>query len=171
MRFAKLYEDAIAPTRKHSTDAGIDFYAYGDYIIEPNSYKTIKTGITVEIPNRTFGLLKPKGRSNYLIGAGVVDEGYQGEILVKVFNPTLARLVFRNGVPVAQMVIIPIHTASPYEVSLEEIHQEKTERSATGGIVSQTEFEFVDDDFDVYRWTYPDEYQKFLWEAYEKGEI
>ena len=43
--------------------------------------------MTVEIPAGYVGLVKPKGRNDHLLGAGVVDAGYQGEILVKVVNP------------------------------------------------------------------------------------
>ena len=30
--------------------------------------------------------IRPKGRNNHLVGSGIVDAGYQGEILVKVVN-------------------------------------------------------------------------------------
>lgn len=137
MRFARIYDDAVSPTRKHSTDAGIDFYAHGDYVLHPVSYKIINTGVTVEIPDGYFGLLKPKGRNNHLVGAGVIDQDYQGEVMVKLFNPTSERYTVRHGQPIAQLIILPCVFVGLSEVPLEEIHQEETERGTSGGIHGQ----------------------------------
>lgn len=136
IKIAKTDETAQLPFRKNKKDAGLDFYSLRDYIIEPHEFKVVDTGITVEIPSGYFGLLKPKGSSPHLIGAGVVDEPYQGEIMFKVFNISNYRMVIRKYDPIGQMVIIPIISPRIEEVSLEEIHKEETERGATGGILN-----------------------------------
>lgn len=140
---AKLYDDAVLPTRKHPDDAGIDLYAYsskgGAQFVSENSTGVIHTGVTFNIPKGYFGLIKAKSKSNFLVGAGVVDAGYQGEILVKIFTGKLSE-TFITGDPVAQLLILPCETPAIKEVSKEEIHKEVTYRGATGGIL--TEFQY-----------------------------
>ena len=137
LQIARLRPDAYLPTRKHAEDAGLDLYAVEVTRIPPFSFGIVPTGITVSIPAGLVGLLKPKGRSNHLLGAGVVDAGYQGEILIKVANPTAEELAFQPGDPVGQLVLMPVLTPALEEVSLEEIHRQRSARSGSGGIVDQ----------------------------------
>lgn len=137
IKAARIKPDAILPTRKHAADAGLDFYALNEVTIPPLGNAIVPTGITIEIETGYVGLLKPKGRSNHLLGAGVVDAGYQGEILIKVFNPSNNALVIHIGEAVGQMVIIPVVTPAIQEVELKDIHTQESDRANHGGIVSQ----------------------------------
>lgn len=78
IRAAKLQPNVILPTRKHPDDAGIDFYASEEKTISPHAFDVVGTGITIEIPQGYVGLMMPKSRNNHLLGAGVIDAGYQG---------------------------------------------------------------------------------------------
>ena len=143
MKVARMYTTAVLPTREHPTDAGIDLYVDCmredlKVVIPPHSFGIVHTGITVEIEEGYVGLVWPKGSSNYLIGGGVVDSAYQGEILVKVFNILPNNLIFKHGDPVAQLLIQPVVVTPVEEVSYKEIHKVKSERGDTGGIVEQT---------------------------------
>lgn len=135
--FELLDDGGFEPTRKYEGDAGIDFYASGDYVIKPLTYKTVKTHVTVRLPENCNGLLKPKGVSGYLIGAGVIENTYQGEILFKLFNTTDETLVIRHGDPVGQMILIP--ALSPEPVKAKNIHPTSTIRGKTGGIKKDLE--------------------------------
>ena len=137
LKIAKLVPNATVPTRKHPEDAGIDLYASENLIIPPLSQRIVSTGVTIELPAGTVGLLKPKGRSNHLLGAGVVDAGYQGEILIKVFNPINEELKIKAGDAIGQLLVIPILTPVVSEVDLSEIHKDNSQRGSTGGIVTQ----------------------------------
>ena len=137
IRIARLRPNAILPTRKHPADAGLDVYAVESVTVVPHSFAIVPTGVTVEIPDGYVGLLKPKGRNNHLLGAGVVDAGYQGEILVKVANLSDQPLVFEPGDAVGQLVILPVLTPAVEEVGQAVIHRQKTTRGGAGGIVSQ----------------------------------
>ena len=83
------------------------------------------------------GLVKPKGRNDHLVGAGVVDAGYQGEILVKIVNPYPTPLEIRAGDAIGQLLVVPIATPRVEEVSPEQIHNQSSQRGASGGIVEQ----------------------------------
>lgn len=136
MKIKRLESSAILPTRNHETDAGIDFYSAGSYLIPPHEFRIIHTGIAIEIPKGYFALLKPKSRNDYMIGAGIIDEGYRGEILFKVLNPTDIVLPISRGQAVGQLVLIPT-----IYLELEEVNEfdDETERGSTGGIVSQSD--------------------------------
>lgn len=137
IRIARLRPGATLPTRRHPTDAGLDLYAAEAASIPPHTSAIVPSGVTVEIPEGYMGLVKPKGRNDHLLGAGVVDAGYQGEILVKVVNPFDHALQIRAGEAIGQMVIVPVVTPAVEEVSPEEIHAAASARGGTGGIVDQ----------------------------------
>jgi dUTP pyrophosphatase len=132
---ARIESKAVLPTRKHQGDAGLDFYAFQDTLIKPGAIKAVRTGITLELPAHYFGLMKPKGGSDFDVWAGVVDPNYQGEILFKIHNPHNENITFLAGQPVGQMVIVPIIRPPVVEISIEEIHAKETDRGATGGIL------------------------------------
>lgn len=137
IRIARLRPDAVLPTRKHPADAGLDVYAVERVEIIPHRFAIVPTGVTVDIPEGFVGLLKPKGRSDHLLGAGVVDAGYQGEILVKVANLTDQVLVFNRGDAVGQLLVLPVLTPAVEEVTADEVHAKKSSRGGAGGIVTQ----------------------------------
>lgn len=137
---AKLEEDAKLPTRKHWDDAGIDLYSLDEVEIDLHENKIIRTGVTIEIPHGYVGIIKAKSKSNFIVGAGVVDSGYQGELLVKVFNPTMNWLVINKGEAVAQLLMVPCLTGEVLEKSSSEIHSEPSTRGKSGGIATQLSF-------------------------------
>lgn len=137
LRVARLRPDALLPTRKHPQDAGLDLYAVQTVVLAAHEVGIVPTGITVEVPAGQVALIKPKGRSNHLLGAGVVDAGYQGELLVKVVNPSSHPLTIAAGEAVGQLLLLPIFTPAVEEVALEDIHRSATPRGSSGGIVSQ----------------------------------
>ena len=137
IRAARLHPNAKLPTRKHPHDAGMDLYSLDATVIPPHSFAIIPTGITLEIPEGYVGLLKPKGRSDHLLGSGVVDAGYQGEILIKVVNPYAHPLEIPAGGALGQMLLIPIVTPAVEEVLPGEIHAQASSRGGSGGIVDQ----------------------------------
>ena len=137
IKYAKLHSDAIPPFRKNLTDSGVDFCSIEDILIKPHSITIVKTGISLEIPEGYMLLIKPKGKNNHLIGAGVVDAFYHpGEILIKVANISSLPLPIKKGNAIGQGVFIPIETPELIEVEQSELIN-NSERSYTGWIVDQ----------------------------------
>lgn len=134
LKFSRLSPAAQAPTRKHPTDAGVDVYASEDAWIPPFSTRVIHTGVTFDVPVGTLLQVWPKSRHNHLAGAGVVDAGYQGEILIKVVNPSWKPLRVRSGQAIAQLVHLPVLCEPLEELASEELHREPSERGGSGGI-------------------------------------
>ena len=156
IKVARLVEGAILPTRKHPADAGIDIYIYYDFKVPGFLTTTINTGISVEIPEGFVGILKPKGKNEHLIGSGVVDAGYQGEIIVRVFNTHPYPINFKAGDAICQMVIYPTVTPKVVEVSKEEIHEVKSLRGTTGGIHGISQLNFLETSPDLHEWSEPE---------------
>ena len=130
LKVKRIEEEAKLPTRKHSCDAGMDVYALENCYIPPHTAQVVRTGITVEFPPNTVAFVWPKSRSDFLVGAGVVDFLYQGEILVKVTNISDRTLKIEKHQGIAQIVITPVLCPEIEEV--DEIHQEESDRGATG---------------------------------------
>lgn len=144
MNFTKLHACAFTPTRKHPTDAGLDLYAclsVNDVPfrlqIEPHSFALVPTEIAVEIPPGCCGQVWPKSRNDYLIGGGIVDSGYTGQILVKVMNTSDIMMEIRHGDAIGQLVITPVFIEELFEKTNEAFYLKKTERGDTGGIATQ----------------------------------
>ena len=138
IRAARLCENAILPTRKHPDDAGIDFYAVESVTVPAHSFAVVKTGVTVEIPGGYVGLMMPKSRNDHLLGAGVIDAGYQGEIRIKIANIKDEPLEIAYGQAVGQMLILPVVTPAVEEADADKIHEKPSERGATGGILGNS---------------------------------
>jgi len=137
IKVARINTEAKLPTRKHPNDAGIDVYSLEAIEIKAHTFAFVHTGIIVEIPEGFVGIIKPKGGNTHLLGSGVVDAGYTGEIILRVVNPFDVDMAFEKGHPMGQMVILPVVTPPVKEVFYEEITDKKTDRGATGGIHQQ----------------------------------
>jgi len=134
--FDKLDAEAKSPTHNNAGDAGLDFYTLEPEKILGNSYKVVKTGIRVQVPEGHVGLLFPKGKNDHLLGAGVIDTYYEGEVLFKVVNYTDETMWFVSGHPIGQMIFVPFAEPVPFEAHLKS---RNSERGDSGGIKKDLE--------------------------------
>lgn len=108
-----LDKGAIMPTRAHDTDAGLDLYAMDGQIVPAKESAIFDTGVHIELPNGTVGMLKSKSGLNVkhgLTGEGVIDMGYTGSIKVKLYNHSGYDYKVNKGDKISQLVIMPILT-------------------------------------------------------------
>jgi dUTP pyrophosphatase len=137
LRYARLDPEVKPPARKHPSDAGVDVYANQTVTIAPFSSARVPTGLTFAVRPEFMLLAKPKSGSDFLLGAGVIDPGYQGEILIKVVNYGPHALTIHKGDALAQLVQVAILTDALEETDLDEIHPQRSARGADGGIARQ----------------------------------
>jgi len=139
LNYSILRPGAKPPTRKHPTDAGVDVYSNepGAVTVAPHTCAIFRTGVTFEIPEGLMLQAWPKSKNNHLLGAGILDPFYQGEVLVKVVNYADDPLIIHEGDPVAQLVLVPVFCLPLQELSQDEIHLHTSARAGTGGIVTQ----------------------------------
>ena len=109
----KLDPGAIFPSRAHSTDAGLDLYATGPMQVPAKGEAVFDTGVHIELPSGTAGMLKSKSGLNVnhsITSEGVIDEGYTGSIRVKLYNHSDCPYQVERGDKISQLVIVPVLT-------------------------------------------------------------
>ena len=120
-----LDEGAKMPTRAHEADAGFDLYSREERWVCAHNSATFDTGVHVEIPRGYVGFLKSKSGLNVkygLLSEGVIDSGYTGSIVVKLYNHSDRHAIVKKGDKISQLVILPIITPNLIQVDeLEEI--------------------------------------------------
>ena len=107
----KLDDGAFMPTWAHDTDAGLDIRTPRDFVVGPRSNAIVHTGVHVQLPPDTAGLIWSKSGLNVahdIISTGVIDEGYTGEIVVKLYNLGDKEYIFATGDKITQMVVQPV---------------------------------------------------------------
>lgn len=104
----------IAPHRAHDTDAGMDIMSPRDEIVKAHNSVVIPTGVHVELKGAA-GVILPKSGLNIkhdILAFGVVDEGYSGQIVVKLYNLSDEDYHVHKGDKITQMLVVPVR----YEV-------------------------------------------------------
>lgn len=102
---------AIMPTRAHETDAGLDLYAREAQIVPAKESAIFDTGVHVELPKGTAGLLVSKSGLNVnrdITSTGLIDEGYTGSIKVKLYNHGGYDYRVEAGDKISQLVILSV---------------------------------------------------------------
>lgn len=107
----RLDEGAYVPTRAHNKDAGLDLYAREDKIVPARGSAIFDTGVHVQLPPFTAGLLVSKSGLEFnhdIVSDGLIDEDYTGSIHVKLFNLGSTDYHVKAGDKISQMVVICI---------------------------------------------------------------
>lgn len=117
----KLDEEkaALLPVRAHATDAGADILTPRSFMLPAKSSAIIRTGVHVELPHETVGMLKSRSGLNIfhdIVGEGVIDEGYDGEIVVKLYNLGNEPYQFERGDKIIQLVVMKVYYPSIAQV-------------------------------------------------------
>ena len=129
IKIKKVRQEAIIPTKAHTTDAGYDLYASSCH--SENGLVSYGTGVAVEIPEGYVGLVFPRSSiaDTHLTlsnSVGVIDSGYRGEIKAK-FRKGGTR-GYGVGDRIAQLIILPYP-----EVVFEEVEELADSDRGTGG--------------------------------------
>lgn len=107
----KVDMGAFYPVRAHGTDAGLDLRANWGKQIPAHGSAVIGTGTHVQLPEGCCGLLVSKSGLNVnhgITSTGLVDEGYTGEIMVKLYNHSEESYQVEPGDKITQLVVIPV---------------------------------------------------------------
>lgn len=121
----KLDTGAKMPVKAYETDVGYDIFAREMQIVPAKESATFDTGVHIELPKGTVGMLKSKSGLNVRYGItseGVIDVGYTGSIRVKLFNHSGTDYTVNAGDKITQLVILPLADVGELELveSLEE---------------------------------------------------
>ena len=139
IKVKKLRPGAHLPTYGTEFSAGADLYACleEDVTIGPGETRKIPTGLAMELPVGTAGLIYTRsslGTKRGLAPAnkvGVVDSDYRGEFMIFMHNHGAEPQTISHGDRIAQLLFLPILTADFTVVQ----ELDETERG-TGGFGS-----------------------------------
>jgi dUTP pyrophosphatase len=130
----ELYPKGFRPAKQG--DAGYDLRADKDYYIQAGDTVKITSGVYVNMGPGLMGLVLPRSGLSSKTGfhlantAGVIDSGYQGEIICHMTLPLgQTSLHLKRGERFSQVVFLPV---SVLEFKLVEEFSTATERGGSG---------------------------------------
>ena len=130
-------QGAVTPTKGSKEAAGHDLYSDEAYDIAPHSTVKVGTGISVAIPNGTFGAIFARSGIAVKRGlrpancVGVVDSDYRGEVIVALHNDTDEMMSIEKHERIAQLVVIPY-----IPINFEKVDSLNNTDRGTGGFGS-----------------------------------
>ncbi len=117
LEYSFTHPNVIPPTRANPSDAGLDiFFSPLDTseVIElaPGHSCLLQTGLRFGVPHahmlQIMNRSSVASKKSLLVGACVVDSGYNGEVFVNLHNVGTEFQTIKRGDKIAQAVLIPI---------------------------------------------------------------
>ena len=123
IKLVKLSKNAKVPSFADKGSNGCDLYVNTDKDIRLRSHRRIlvKTGISIEMPEGTFGFVVPRSGLalnhgvTVLNGPGLIDTSYRGEIGVVLYNTSPLVYTIKEQERIAQLVFIQ-HEQAEFEI-------------------------------------------------------
>ncbi len=130
-----IMEGGRKPTRAHAKDAGYDLYVSKATKVPPRKYVNVPTGVAIK-SNGVPLWLWLAGRSStmmshgLLVDSAIIDDGYTGELFMKVYNLTDKTVHLPPGARIGQVVPM-VHAQCNFR-NVERFHVKKGERGSKG---------------------------------------
>ena len=104
----ELGENAKAPYKKHTGDAGWDLFVSRDCIIPPGETMDVHTDVRIDMPPYLYARITGRSSSlrkyKLLINEGIIDNGFTGELFVCVHNMGDKPFKVEKGMRLAQVL-------------------------------------------------------------------
>jgi dUTP pyrophosphatase len=124
MKIKRVADTATLPQKAHAGDLGYDLFAAEDITIFPGETKLVSTGVAIQFPVGYGGTIQDRSsiatKRKLFTVAGVIDNGYVGELKVALHNSGYNLQKIETGDKIAQLVPIPVTNFSIEEV--EEVY-------------------------------------------------
>jgi dUTP pyrophosphatase len=108
------------PTKGHPDDAGYDLYAAESRTITPQEVVRVRTGVRVAVPPGHVAVVHDRSSmasKGLLVGGGIIDPGYTGEVDVIVVNTSDRAKQVHRGDKVAQLLVYRLFAGEVDEAS------------------------------------------------------
>ena len=117
IEYAMTHRNVHPPMRANPSDAGLDIFYSPENSnisieIEPNGTALLPTGLRFGVPHGY--MLEVKNRSSVaskrqlLVGACVIDSGYDGEVFINLHNVGSETQTINSGDKIAQIIMTPV---------------------------------------------------------------
>ena len=116
LEYCRVRDGVKPPERANPSDAGLDLYSNQEggenIVIEPGKSAVIPTGYRFGVPHGYMIEIKNRSsvaaKRSLLVGACVVDSGYDGEVFVNLHNVGTETQVIEPQTKIAQGVMVPV---------------------------------------------------------------
>ena len=111
MLVKKLIPEAHPPEKATEGDLGYDLFCAERCAIAPGATVAVPTGIAVQFPPGWGAVIKDRSSmalKQIHVSAGVIDNGYRGQIKVAFTNHSSVEAVLEKGQKMAQMIPVPV---------------------------------------------------------------
>ena len=134
MEFYLTSPNSVAPKKSHKLDAGYDLYCLEDVSIPMWERAKVSTGVVILIPKGYEGKIEGRSSLAYhrgiIVGGGVIDAGYTGEVEVLLFNVSNTNFNVPKGSKIAQLVVHKIFDdEQPLSVQVKTSQQYRKDRA------------------------------------------
>ena len=124
IEYVRIRQGALPPERANPSDAGLDLFFNPEpqgllaspnldsVVIRPGESALLSTGYRFGVPHGY--MLEIKNRSgvaykrSLVVGACVVDSGYDGEVFVNLHNIGKENQIIEPGTKIAQAIMVPV---------------------------------------------------------------
>jgi dUTP pyrophosphatase len=118
IEYVRVREDVRPPERANPSDAGLDVFfcpddaAVSAVTIAAGESRILPTGLRFGVPHGY--MMQAMNRSgiaakrSLVVGAHVIDSGYDGEVFINLHNIGKETQVVKAGTKIAQLVMIPV---------------------------------------------------------------
>ena len=140
IEYFRVRENAQPPRRANPSDAGMDLAFAPDsgepVTIRPGESMICATGLKFGVPHGY--MLQIMNRSSIaamrslIVGAHVVDAGYDGEVFINLHNVGQDVQVIQPGERIAQAVLIPVVHVNPVEYEWDDLYSRVRVHSSRG---------------------------------------
>lgn len=130
LEYYKTHDGVFNPRRANPSDAGLDICFsprdQQEVVVKPGESVILPTGLKFGIPHGY--VLEVKNRSgmaakrSLLVGACVVDSGYDGEVFVNLHNVGNSTQTIEVGQRIAQVVLLPVVHFRAVETSEDNLY-------------------------------------------------
>ena len=129
IEYKRVRDGAKVPVRSNPSDAGLDVFACmsEEVSLAPMQSLIIPTGLKFGIPHgymlQVMNRSSVAAKRGLVVGAHVIDSGYDGEVFINIHNISNQHQVLRDGMKIAQLVMIPVVSFRPYEIGEDALYQ------------------------------------------------
>ena len=140
IEYFRTRENAQAPRRANPSDAGMDLAFAPDsgepVTIRPGESVICATGLKFGVPHgymlQIMNRSSVAAKRSLVVGAHVVDAGYDGEVFINLHNIGQDLQVVQPGERIAQAVLVPVVHVNPVEYEWDDLYSRVRVHSSRG---------------------------------------
>jgi len=130
IEYYRCNDTAQAPQRSNPSDAGLDVFACLEQtvVIPPGESRLVPLGLKFGVPHgymlQVMNRSSVASKRNLIVGAHVIDSGYNGEVFIDLHNLGGQFQHIKHGDKIAQLVMVPVMAFRPVEIMQDTLYED-----------------------------------------------